>query len=135
LTLQQLGRLSQPTMPRLWLATSGAQAAEGAAVAVAQAPLVGLLRVAAVEHTEYRPTLVDFDPAALPQDSATQLLAELTSRDWPDSQIAYRKGERLVARLEEDAPSRAAIAETSAEAMVPEKGPYQLRITTAGSVE
>src|SRR5690606_13108669 len=103
---QQLGRLSG-TLPRLWLATGGAQTAgELAAVAVTQAPLVGLVRVAAVEQVELRPTLVDFDPASDATTRAAELVAELSHPSGIDSQIAYRDGKRFVARLEGDTTAR-----------------------------
>ncbi len=133
LAIKQLARGGQAKMPRLWLGTAGAQAiADGEAVSVAQAPLVGLTRVAAVEHTELSPTLVDLDPA---QVDAGQLLAELGG-DSTDSQVAYRGGKRLVARLDEDdATRRAVAADVASGTTVPAGSAFQLRITTPGSFD
>ncbi len=133
--LQQLGRLSG-TLPRLWFATSGAQTADELAdVAVTQAPLVGLARVAAVEQVELRPTLVDLDPASGSGARGDQLLAEISHASSTDSQIAYRGNRRFVARLTEDATSRACVEASGGGSMIPDTRPYQLRITTAGSFD
>ena len=63
--LQQLGRFRFEKTPALWLATCGAQAvtAEQTELAVAQAALWGLGRVAAMELPEFACRLIDFDPA------------------------------------------------------------------------
>ena len=131
-TIKQLARSGQTKMPRLWLATAGAQAAGNSAVNVAQAPLVGFTRVAAVEHPELAPTLVDLEPEHL---DAAQLVAELGG-DSTDSQVAYRGGKRLVARLAPDTKSREAVA--ASQAAVGELKPggaFQLRITSPGSFD
>ncbi|HWE61275.1 MAG TPA: beta-ketoacyl reductase, partial [Chloroflexota bacterium] len=72
-------------------------AAEHQRLAVAQAPVWGLGRVAALEHPELWGGLVDLDPHASP-DEAAWLLAEIESAGDED-QIAYRQGHRYVARL------------------------------------
>jgi NAD(P)-dependent dehydrogenase (short-subunit alcohol dehydrogenase family) len=85
--------------PRLWLLTSGAQrvGASPTPVSVAQAPLWGLGRVAALEHPELRPTLVDLDPAV--DARAVAWLADELHADDAENQVACRAGERYVARL------------------------------------
>ena len=85
--------------PRLWLVTRGAQAVgeNPMAVSLAQSPLWGLGRVIAAEHPELSCTRIDLDP----QDraaAAEQLIAEIRSGQAED-QVAYRAGERRVARL------------------------------------
>ncbi|MCO6042585.1 SDR family NAD(P)-dependent oxidoreductase [Aeoliella sp. ICT_H6.2] len=132
-TIKQLARCGQAKMPRLWLATNGAQAVtEGEPTMVAEAPLVGLVRVAAVEHTELTPTLVDLDAKQL---DPANLLAELGG-DSTDSQVAYRNGQRMVARLVEDEASRqAVVAEEAAAGTVPSGSAFQLRITNPGSFD
>jgi acyl transferase domain-containing protein len=86
--------------PRLWLVTRGAQAVgETDAVAVSQAPVWGLGRVAGhQEHIGMWGGLIDLAPSA-PTDEAERLLEEMRSRSGED-QIAMRNGERYVARLE-----------------------------------
>ena len=143
--IQQLARCEQTTMPRLWLTTAGAQAVEAnAPVAVTQAPLIGLARVAAVEHTELRPTLLDLPSKDLSSKRGTvshakALLTELAAHDssasQPDSQVAYRGTTRLVARLEPDAASRQAIATDQTAGGIPTDSPFQLRITNPGSFD
>jgi acyl transferase domain-containing protein/acyl carrier protein len=106
-------------LPRLWLATSGTQAVESktSPLAVAGAPLWGLGRVIALEHSEIWGGLVDLDPNISANQTAQSLLAEI----WqPDSdsvagartllrgdargeratdQIALRDQQRYVPRL------------------------------------
>ncbi|MGI9454936.1 MAG: SDR family NAD(P)-dependent oxidoreductase, partial [Aeoliella sp.] len=136
LTLKQLARCGQTKMPRLWLTTAGAQALEvGEATSVAQAPLVGLARVATVEQTELRPTHVDLATDTDTTSQADQLLAELGAANSTDSQVAYRSGKRFVARLEPDLTSREAIAANGDSDSIPVGSAFQLRITNPGSFD
>lgn len=106
--------------PRLWLATRGARSAGKAAerVAVAQAPLLGLGQVLAVEQPELRCTRVDLEGGA--DVAADALLRELSSTAFED-QTAWRGGTRRVARL-----ARAADALSSREpaTLLREDGTY-----------
>lgn len=133
LAIKQLARCGQAKMPRLWMVTAGAQAAsDGAETAVAQSPMVGLARVAAVEHVELSPTLLDLDPQSM---SADEVLAELGG-DSAESQVAYRAGKRLVARLHVDEGTRASVAaEGGSGAAIPKGSAFQLRITNPGSFD
>jgi acyl transferase domain-containing protein/NADPH:quinone reductase-like Zn-dependent oxidoreductase len=95
--VQALG--SQPAKPRLWVATAG-----GTKPAVTSeqngsflhAGMTGFLRTLANEHRDYRPVLVDLDPAAV---SAEALLDEIVA-DTGETEIALRGSERFGARLE-----------------------------------
>jgi polyketide synthase 12 len=92
--------------PRLWIVTRGAEPAGGPApVAVQQAPLTGLARAVALEHPELRCTTIDLDPFGDDRD-AMLLGAELRSDDT-ERQVAYRDGQRLVARLARTRPAPA----------------------------
>ncbi len=93
---QALGRRDGDP-PRLWIATRGAQAADGveAPVAPADAPLWGLGRVIALENPSLRCTLVDLDPA---DDGLGPLADDLLAAD-EENQIALRSGVRLAARF------------------------------------
>ncbi len=85
------------TVP-LWLVTSGTQAVERAdqsAQSVWQAPLWGLGRVIQAEHPELACVCVDLDPDAT---ALPFLRDELRARDG-ENQIAFRNGQRYVARL------------------------------------
>ncbi len=87
--------------PRLWLVTRGAQAAgeNSLPVDVAQAPLWGLGRVIAQEHPTFWGGLIDLEPNPSAGDSAAhQLWEEISSGDG-ENQLAFRGGQRLVARL------------------------------------
>ncbi|MEV6449470.1 SDR family NAD(P)-dependent oxidoreductase [Amycolatopsis sp. NPDC051716] len=88
------------TAGRLWAVTRGGVAAGGAPATPAQTPAWGLGRVVALEHPEIWGGLIDLDPAEPdPGSHAAAIVAELLGSDGED-QVAYRDGERLVARLE-----------------------------------
>lgn len=93
---------------RLYLLTSGVHGIGGSSPseAVTQAPLWGLGRVAALEHPELRPTLVDLDPCL--DTAAAEWIADELRADDPETQVAVRAGERHVARLVRLASSRTA---------------------------
>ncbi|GAB1543988.1 hypothetical protein NUACC21_66640 [Scytonema sp. NUACC21] len=90
--------------PRLWVATCGTQAVEAKPVplAVANAPLWGLGRVIALEHSEIWGGLVDLDANTSGKEAtklqAMSLLAEIWQPDGED-QIAFRGEQRYVPRL------------------------------------
>jgi acyl transferase domain-containing protein/acyl carrier protein len=90
--------ITQP--PRLWLVTRGAQAADDRShpLCLAQSPIWGLGRVIASEHPNLSCTRIDLDPDDW-RDSADQLTEEILLGQSED-QIAYRSGERRVARLQ-----------------------------------
>jgi NAD(P)-dependent dehydrogenase (short-subunit alcohol dehydrogenase family)/SAM-dependent methyltransferase/acyl carrier protein len=85
------------TLP-LWLVTSGAQPVGSETVSITQTPLWGLGRVVALEHPELWGGLIDLDPAIGPVENAKSLAAELAQPDGED-QVAWRAGQRLIARL------------------------------------
>jgi acyl transferase domain-containing protein/ubiquinone/menaquinone biosynthesis C-methylase UbiE len=87
---------------RLWIATHGAQPTPCFAPTTGgalQSLSWGVGRVFGLESPGQYRGLIDLDPAATPEVAATQLLAEMLADDVED-QIAYRSGERLVARLQ-----------------------------------
>ena len=102
--------LSEPEYirrPRLWTITRGAQAVDaGSVLSVAQAPLWGLGRTIATEHSSVWGGLVDVDPTAPPRETARVLIDTILAGDGED-QVAWRRGERYVARLVSRAESRA----------------------------
>ncbi len=93
---------------RLWLVTRGARAAGaiGGPLAPFQAAAWGFGLTLALEHPELRPVRVDLDTAVDPDEPA-MLLAELDA-DGREGQVAFRGGERLVARLTHREPPVAA---------------------------
>lgn len=136
--IRQLARFHFSKMPGLWLATQGAQAVQDdqADVAVAQAPLWGLGRVASLEHPELACRLIDADPAGDADAVAGQLLQELIAAA-ADDQVAYRGGQRLVARLRRapDVLADAAASDSGGRMRIPAAGPFRLRLGTAGSFD
>jgi len=97
--------------PRLWMVTRGAQPVtpESGVADPSHATLWGLGLTATLEHPEVPCTLVDLDPAA---DSMECLVAELLASDG-ESQVAYRDGQRYVARLVRGVVRPAAVSEDS----------------------
>jgi len=101
LLVQELARTDSPAPPRLWLMTRGAQAVGESCFSssVAQSPLWGLGRVIAQEHPTFWGGLVDLEPRASTHDSAIhQVWHEVSASDGED-QLAFRDGQRYVARL------------------------------------
>nr|AAF62883.1 epoD [Sorangium cellulosum] len=115
--------------PRLWLVTRGAQAIGAGDVSVAQAPLLGLGRVIALEHAELRCARIDLDPARR-DGEVDELLAELLADD-AEEEVAFRGGERRVARLVRRLP------ETDCrEKIEPAEGrPFRLEIDGSGVLD
>ncbi len=97
--VQTLARTERSDSSAVYLVTRGAQpaASEAAPLAIAQAPLVGLARVIALEHPELHCVQVDLDPANC-TDEIEMLLGEICAQ--PDEpEIAFRQGTRYVPRL------------------------------------
>lgn len=101
--VQALGQ--RDNLPRLWLTTSGGQPVglEEAPLSLAQSPLWGMGRVLYEEHLSLRGALVDLDPSESLDDAVAQLWQEISYADegnQEENQVAYRSGQRFVARLE-----------------------------------
>jgi acyl transferase domain-containing protein/thioesterase domain-containing protein/acyl carrier protein len=136
--IRALARASLPATPQLWLVSAGAQAVDAATltpIAVAQSPLLGFGRVAALEHPELQSRLVDLDQTGDAQATAMSLADELVT-DANDGEVAYRGGQRFVARLARESSliDETAVPSTAALA-IPHGKPFQLRITQAGSFD
>jgi acyl transferase domain-containing protein/acyl carrier protein len=107
--VQEMAHARWSTQPRLWLVTRGSQAAgdDSLPVEVAQAALWGLSRVIAQEHPTLWGGIVDLEPKSHRRNlAAHQLWEEISNPDGED-QLAFRHGQRMVARL---ARKRQAIA-------------------------
>ncbi|OAD22961.1 Polyketide synthase, KR domain protein [Candidatus Thiomargarita nelsonii] len=83
--------------PRLYLVTRGGQAVLSSQVQVEQSPLWGLGRTIASEHPELQCICLDLD---FQTESVQSLFEELWSSE-KESQVAWRKNKRHVARLEQ----------------------------------
>lgn len=110
---------------RTWVVTQGAQAViAGQDVRPGQAAVRGIARVAMSEHPDRRLTLIDLDPAIDDGDLlAAQLAAELVT-DHQEDEVAWRDGERLVARLAAARPTDARAGRPRAEWAVRPDGGY-----------
>ncbi len=95
----QDGQYSEDDLPRLWLITRAAQSVtEADSILLNQAPLWGLVRTINLELPRLRCSCIDLQ-ANLAFEESTFLYQEMRA-DGPETQIAYRGGQRLVVRLE-----------------------------------
>jgi acyl transferase domain-containing protein len=117
--VQALAQAGWRDAPRLFLVTRGAQTAiDGDAASITQASLWGLGRTIALEHPELACTRIDLsrETSAATDDDIELLFQELFANCRED-QIAFRRGERYVARLARpDLNTPTAAAGLSAEA-------------------
>ena len=119
----------------LWFVTAGAETVDGTETPrIEQAPMAGLVRVAALEHPELRVTHIDLDPQVSPTSSADAhaLADELSAATQSagdgvhESRVALRKGTRRVARL---------ARQPRASDLATDDAPVQLRIQDRGTLE
>jgi acyl transferase domain-containing protein/NADPH:quinone reductase-like Zn-dependent oxidoreductase/NAD(P)-dependent dehydrogenase (short-subunit alcohol dehydrogenase family) len=96
--LQTLGPTARPDGPRLYVITRGAQQVDRdePLSGLAQAPLVGLARVASCEYSDLRCTTIDTDPNGVEAGrwAALEILADTREDD-----VALRGSDRYVRRL------------------------------------
>ncbi len=86
------------SVPKLWFVTRNAIPVDTSKLAIAQAPLWGLGRVLAVEHSEFWGGMLDLPPETSVEEGA-MILAEIGDAQGEDH-IALRQGQcRYVARL------------------------------------
>src|SRR5262249_13770357 len=109
--------------PRLWWVTRGAMPAIGAAPSPSHASLWGLGRTVMQEHPELRCTLVDVDAACGGGEGAKGGLDGLGIDD-DENQVAWRSGQRHVARMVRAPP-----------ALVPKGENYALETKVKGEFE
>jgi myxalamid-type polyketide synthase MxaE and MxaD len=98
--VQEMVRTEWSEPPRLWLVTRGTQAVEGSPnpPTVSQATLWGLGRTIAQEQPAIWGGLIDLEPGALVDHDGSLLWQEVSNPDG-ENQLAFRQGERYVARL------------------------------------
>ncbi|MCI0649377.1 MAG: SDR family NAD(P)-dependent oxidoreductase, partial [Chloroflexi bacterium] len=99
--LRALAGQAMPLPPRLWLVTRAGQAVDGeeAPLNVMQAPLWGLGKVIALEQPQWWGGLIDLPATpAEPAADVANIVAQLDTTDVED-QVAFRRGQRYVARL------------------------------------
>ena len=113
-----------------WLVTSGAQALErdymrASAGNLAGSSLWGFGRAVAREAGHLRPRMLDLDPADKTQ--ADHLVNELLFPD-PETQVAYRDGQRLAARLVRSGSARTRLD-------LPEEQAWRLMPDAEGALE
>ena len=97
--VQALVETKLQQMPHLWVVTQGAMGVvTGEPLQVQQTPVWGLGRVITQEHPEMQCRLLDLETSTKAEDIVGVLHQELMSPE-EENQIAYRQGERRVARL------------------------------------
>ena len=100
LHLAPLMQSQGPSSPKLWLVSRSAVPAGPAPLPLqpAQAPLWGLGKVLALEYPESWGGMIDLPPVPSP-DEVSMLWSDI-AHPTPDDHIAFRAGQRYVARLE-----------------------------------
>jgi acyl transferase domain-containing protein/aryl carrier-like protein len=98
--IKALSQCGWTQLPTVWLVTQGAQPVgeQPGPLAIEQAPLWGLGRV--IGHQEFTSLwggLIDLDPVS-PVEQAEKLLEEIWQTNGED-QVAFRQGQRYIARL------------------------------------
>ena len=97
--VQALVETKLQQMPHLWVVTQSAMGVvTGEPLQVQQTPVWGLVRVITQEHPEMQCRLLDLETSTKAEDIVGVLHQELMSPE-EENQIAYRQGERRVARL------------------------------------
>jgi 8-amino-7-oxononanoate synthase len=126
--VQGIGQASFAQSPQLWLATQGAQSigTVNTPLQVQQSALWGLGRTIALEYPDLKCVRLDLD---FDRDALSDVAVDLRFPDGED-QIAYRQGERHVARLVRHE------AEQNGPLQRPESSPaFQLKISSYGILE
>ena len=95
--IRRMGAADRPQ--RLWIVTRGAIAAVATDMAdPAQASALGIRRAAALEHPDWRPTLIDLDANTAPEVQANAFVAQLLSNSG-EAERALRGGRVFASRL------------------------------------
>lgn len=127
-----LSNLARRTSPEhgVWLVTKQAQTGVGlqnANVSLTAAPLVGLGRVALIEHADLKPRLLDVDSLS----NLAEIILTEAEADTNEQQVAYRNGKRFISRLAKQVHKE---SDSTSVLKLPAE-PYQLRIRKAGSLD
>jgi NADPH:quinone reductase-like Zn-dependent oxidoreductase/NAD(P)-dependent dehydrogenase (short-subunit alcohol dehydrogenase family)/acyl carrier protein len=133
--IQSLSSFQKGAFPPLWLVTCQTQAVlpDPQPLTVTQSTLWGLGRVIALEHPELRCVRIDLEAGleATPHPTVSLLIDELRQADGED-QIAYRRGQRYVARFAHS-PDPVKAAANALE--VPASQPVQLQASGSGLLD
>jgi NADPH:quinone reductase-like Zn-dependent oxidoreductase/acyl carrier protein len=121
--------------PRLYVATRDAQHVDAArpVVGLHAAPLVGFVRVVALEQPDLRPTLVDLDSESTVAASGRRLGQEILASSEEDD-VALRGSNRYVHRLVRRTRQRSA-DEAVPLAALGDNAAYRLEVGVPGSLE
>lgn len=130
--LQTLAQSHLKTPPKIWFVTQGTQVIDDAKLNLhpEQATLWGLGKTSNLEYPQFRGVLLDLDPNPASNPVAS-LVETLTSMD-AENQIAYRQGQRYVARLQRSQPDA---KPTEHQLLAPIGVPFQLKISEYGLLE
>ena len=125
--VQAIVSMAPQQAPVLRVVTRGAQATgDEVAVAIEQAAVLGFCKVLDLEHPELQSVRIDLDPDEAADGQAAAIVAELLKGDG-ENQVAFRNGERRVARLVRHTPTEQADAPAS-----PDDEPLILRKSPTG---
>ena len=97
--VQSLGRQNSAGLPPVYWVTRAAQPVlDRDRIAAEQAPIGGFVNTLIIENPNIKSIYVDLDPGSSPGEAAGDLASEIACSDNED-QVAYRQGQRYVARL------------------------------------
>ncbi len=131
--VQAIGKQGWRDAPRLYMLTRGAQSAEASTrpLSVSHSMLWGLGRVIALEQPDIGGFRIDLPPQ--PEPDETTLVEHELMAGSDEDQIAYRSGQRYVARF---VRGRWEADDDANERVQPAAGqPYRLRTTQPGVLE
>ncbi|MBD3305127.1 SDR family NAD(P)-dependent oxidoreductase, partial [candidate division KSB3 bacterium] len=136
--VQAIATAGFSTSPAFWMLTRGAQAIGDQAdvPGIAQSPLWGMGRVIALEHPELRCVRVDLAPQGSDAEAAAvyeELLtgvSQASAADSLETQVAFRDGQRYVARL-----ARADQSQDNRQLAIPHAESFRLQISERGALD
>ncbi len=139
LLTKQAARRSLKTSAGMWFVSRQSLSVTAdevlSANAAAASAIVGLARVVQNEAPDLSVRTLDLDAESKAETIVHELLAAVHQQQ-ADLEIAYRHGERSIARLEADrALAEALGAANSGRCETPRNSPFQLRITKPGSFD
>ncbi|CAM2069818.1 SDR family NAD(P)-dependent oxidoreductase [Sulfidibacter corallicola] len=129
--LQALTRREDGVLPMLCVVTASSQAVTGSEpIALGQTPVWGLCRVASHEHPSLTIKLLDLD-TDFTADDLDLIRRECLCTD-DETQVAWRNGERMLARMVRDTPTDKRPIDRETVEALPRETPMAWRVAGAG---
>jgi myxalamid-type polyketide synthase MxaB len=130
--LQAISRTARIAVDRFHVVTREAQPFEPKLFrGIGASPLLGMMRVAALEYPDTHFVAIDLEGSASPTD-AHILLQELEETRSAEDEVVYRKGERHIPRL---IPHKSKADGTSRPRLTVPAAPFRLALRERGSID